>query len=712
MNASAFKKSTAVPFSVHNTCATEAEIARATAQYTALLSELDRFPCSFAIDGQFRCGLADFEPIDRTHTEEARAVRDTLVLRHASSALQLTIVAAHYPDCAAYEWTLYFENRGTTDSPRINDLSGADLLIPGHKPRLRGIRGDARNESYGDGVISPTYGMNNQPYDIPLALGQLYDLRPVGGCASNHEFPYFKMQTSVGSTMAAIGWPGQWRARFFADPTGIRFRTGQELLDTTLRPGESLRTPLSTFLLADGDDPDRLSNLWRRFMLECNMPRQDGHVPTPMLSGAGTGTDMMVRGTEDNQIAQIRNYRAHGVHLDHWWMDAGWYEMRPGGQSPSEIEGYVTNIDDYVFLGTWKIRDRDFPTHLRAISDCMAEEGGKTMLWFEPERVGLPLEYFSNDGTTLRPEWFLDGVIHDTRSRSYGALPHPIRYVDLGNPDARRWITDRICTILREGHIDMYREDHNIPPLMFWRQSDKPGRAGMVENHYITGHLQMWDDIRAAFGDMILDSCASGGRRNDLETMRRAVPLHVSDYFITSKTTLPQRQAVMSALFAYFPYFKEEGPDGSGTVDGDFEWYMATCMTPFSMVHVKGDIPEEDWARVRAHVARWNEIKHTFYADYYPLTDWSIDNGAWMSWQFMDSITGDGSVTAYRRGMNDEAAKVLHLKGLDPEKTYRVTDLVSGEITVATGRALADDGLTVRIPNPLTAAILKITLAE
>ncbi len=711
MNPYTYKKSSAVPFSVHNTCATEAEVARATAAYAALLSDLDHFPCSFAIDGQFQSGLSGFEVVDHTHTEEARAVCDTLTLRHASG-LCVTVVTAHYPECAAYEWTLYFENRGSADSPRINDLSGADLLIPGKKPRLRGIRGDARNESYGDGILSPSYGMNNQPYDMPLALGQLYDLRPVGGCACNHEFPYFKMQTSLGSTMVAIGWPGQWRARFLSDPTGIRFRAGQELMDTTLRPGESMRTPLITVLLADGDDPDRLSNLWRRFMLECNMPRQNGEVLPPMISATSTGTDMMVRATEDNQIRQIRNYRAHGVHLDHWWMDAGWYEMLPNGKSASEIDGYVTDIDDYVFLGSWQMRDRDFPTHLRAVSDCMAEEGGRTMLWFEPERVGIPLEYFQENDTSIKPEWFLSGVIPDTRYRSYGALPHPIRYVDLGNPEARQWITDRICTYLREGNIAMYREDHNITPLMFFRQSDEPGRWGMAENHYMTGHLKMWDDIRAEFGDMILDSCASGGRRNDLESMRRAVPLHVSDYFITSKATLPHRQAVMSSLFAYFPYFKQEGPEASGIVDDDFEWYMATAMTPFSMIHVKEDTSEADWARVRAHFARWEQIKYTFYADYYPLTEWNYDSGEWLAYQFMDSVTGVGSVIAYRRGMNDESAKILPLKGLMSDKTYRVTDLTSGESTTTTGLTLATDGLTVNLPNPLTAAILKITCAD
>ncbi len=699
-----YRKNSAVPFEVYNTAATEAEIARAAARYAALWEDLTAFPCSFAVDGHFQRGFGGFAPVARDRREEGGAVRDTVTLRHPSD-LSVTITAAHYPDFAAFEWTLTFENRATGESPRLNDLSSADLLVPGKHPRLRGVMGDARNEAYGDGVISPTYGMNNQPYDIPLGLGQLYDLRPVGGCSCNHEFPYFKMQTSEGATMVAVGWPGQWRTRFYADPAGIRFRAGQELMDTTLHPGEFMRTPMVTVLLADGDDPDRLSNLWRRFMMECNMPRQGGQILSPMLSGTSVGTGMMTAATEDNQIAQIRNYRAHGVHLDHWWMDAGWYEIDPAGTP-------LADIDDYVFLGSWTMRDKDFPTHLRAVSDCMAETGGKTMLWFEPERVGLPLEYFQTDGTTLHPDWFLKGVIHDVRPRPDGLRPHPIRFVNFGNPDARRWITDRICGFLREGNIDMYREDHNITPMGFWRQSDEPGRAGMVENHYVMGHLDMWDEIRATCGDMILDSCASGGRRNDLESLRRAVPLHISDYFITSESTLTQRQAVMSTLFAYFPYFKEEGPEASGVVNDRFEWYMATCMTPFSMVHVRDDIGESDWERVRAHIARWEQIKYTFYADYYPLTEWNIDNGAWMAWQFMDSVKGDGSITAFRRGMNDEPIKMFPLKGLNPAKSYRITDLTSGEETVADGHTLASDGLCIRLPDPLTAAILKIAFAE
>ena len=48
----------------------------------------------------------------------------------------------------------------------------------------------------------------------------------------------------------------------------------------------------------------------------------------------------------------------------------------------------------------------------------------------------------------------------------------------------------------------------------------------------MTGYLAYWDDLRQHHPNMLIDSCASGGHRNDLETLRRAVPLLRSDYII------------------------------------------------------------------------------------------------------------------------------------------------------------------------------------
>ena len=52
----------------------------------------------------------------------------------------------------------------------------------------------------------------------------------------------------------------------------------------------------------------------------------------------------------------------------------------------------------------------------------------------------------------------------------------------------------------------------------------------MTENKYVIGYLAYWDELLRRHPGMLIDSCASGGRRNDLETMRRAVPLLRSDY--------------------------------------------------------------------------------------------------------------------------------------------------------------------------------------
>src|SRR6185369_6710403 len=60
--------------------------------------------------------------------------------------------------------------------------------------------------------------------------------------------------------------------------------------------------------------------------------------------------------------------------------------------------------------------------------------------------------------------------------------------------------------------------------------NDAPERQGITENHYVTGYLAFWDELLKRHPGMLIDSCASGGRRNDLETLRRAVPLLRSDF--------------------------------------------------------------------------------------------------------------------------------------------------------------------------------------
>ena len=91
-------------------------------------------------------------------------------------------------------------------------------------------------------------------------------------------------------------------------------------------------------------------------------------------------------------------------------------------------------------------------------------------------------------------------------------------------------LTELVSGLIHQYKIGIYREDFNISPLDFWHIQDPDERKGATENHYLQGHLAFWDELLNRHPSLIIDSCASGGRRNDLETMRRSVPLHYSDY--------------------------------------------------------------------------------------------------------------------------------------------------------------------------------------
>ena len=67
-------------------------------------------------------------------------------------------------------------------------------------------------------------------------------------------------------------------------------------------------------------------------------------------------------------------------------------------------------------------------------------------------------------------------------------------------------------------------------PLPAWRRNDAPDRQGIIENMYVQGHMAFWDELKRRNPHLRIDACASGGRRNDLETMKRAVPLLRSDF--------------------------------------------------------------------------------------------------------------------------------------------------------------------------------------
>jgi alpha-galactosidase len=301
----------------------------------------------------------------------------------------------------------------------------------------------------------------------------------------------------------------------------------------------------------------------------------------------------------------------------------------------------------------------------------------KTVLWHEPERV--------TPGTWLwekHPAWLL-GTDANTR------------LLNLGQPDALRWAEDHFDHLITEQGVDLYRQDFNMDPLSAWRGGEREDRQGLNENKDVTGYLAFWDELRRRHPGLLIDSCASGGRRNDLETMRRAVPLLVSDYRFEPVGTQGHNYGISS----WIPFH------GTG-VGPSTPYVMRSHFRPcyaYGGPNVGRPFDYETCIRM---AKEWRQIAEDLLGDYYPLTAYSLAEDAWVGWQYDQPEKGRGVVQAFRHAESPHESARFKVRGLEPAATYQLRNLdVAGSTTIAGGE-LMEPGLLLTLTNIPGSAVI------
>ena len=316
---------------------------------------------------------------------------------------------------------------------------------------------------------------------------------------------------------------------------------------------------------------------------------------------------------------------------------------------------------------------------------------------FRPsENPAGPWSYgYLKPGTTPDAGTF---VLFDRPTKAEG---HGVRLLDLGLPAARRWLTEHIDRLLTEQGIGLYRQDFNMDPLAFWRAADVADRQGITEIRYVTGLLAYWDELRRRHPAMLIDTCASGGRRNDLETLRRAVPLWRSDYAFEPIG----HQCMTYGISFWIPYH------GTGTVACANAGYYGGGLTPVepyafwsnaapslgSGIDVR--VKEIDYDALRRLIGQWRDISSYYYGDYYPLTEYSRANNVWIAWQFHRPDIGAGMVQAFRRADCPDASVRLKLRGLESDSRYEFENPDTPGETEMSGADLMTGGLSASAQN-------------
>ncbi|MFM8653543.1 MAG: alpha-galactosidase [Verrucomicrobiota bacterium] len=611
-------------------------------------------------------------------SEEKNGIR-ILRWKDLPTGLELRVELTVHRNWPVVAWTAFLQNTGPADSPELRRLLAADIFFEGSGLTLHGIEGDSNSAR-----SFACYEWQPKP-DTVRMFGPGKSGKSTSGA---NGWPYFNLAgPGEKGRILVLGWPGQWSATFTPGNEGLRWVAGQEKTHFKLRPGESVRFPSVTLMFWQGGDWIMAQNLWRRWYREAVLPHPPGGRQTALWNIQTT--------LDSSQIPRIQKMLDAGIQPDLCWMDAGggWWvkpEPRPFGAKDREdsSEAFLNTT------GFWEPDPKKYPEGFRPFGDWARQHGMKAMLWVEPERIGYTNSAANASSepvlATRHPEWLLPGGSHGS-------------YFNLGDPAALAWLQDHLTSVIQKEKLDWYREDFNgAGPYEVWRnhdalQKEKAGfvRMGLTENFYIQGHLALWDSLRARNPGLLLDSCASGGRRNDLESMRRAVPLLRSDYEMTQATDKFEGfQGQTYGLSLWLPFY------GGLSRFGEPYEYRSLLMPQFGMHGQSLPVVKKAYDEFRRVAPVMIE------GDYYPLTPYNRAPDQWIAWQFHHPGQDAGILQAFRREKNQQVELATPLRGLNPAGRYRVTHFDAPDSPEEkTGAELMKKGPTLRLAGSRSAGI-------
>jgi len=605
----------------------------------------------------------------------AHTVSDSLV-RVQASVTQFV----HLP---AIEWVVTMRNDGEHDNPIISDLQAMDCTLP----------------------LAP-----GDPCTIHYSLGALCsrddfapkqrNLRPKGslrltagfGRSSSEVLPFFNIDLGGKGFILGIGWTGEWAVQFDRTPQGeLRVRVGMDHTHLKLHPGEEIRTPRVLVIPWEGE-PIRGHNLLRRHILAHHRPTQNGEpLVAPLCTGNWGGTSAEVHLDNLSKIVE------HDLPFEYYWIDAEWF----GG--PGHWMEHA---------GNWEPRKDLYPEGFGPISDAAHRSGRKFLLWFEFERVapGTPWAEEHADWLLSVPDdqavtWAHYGdhmdaaewVKWEARRNQLGAGD---RLLDLGNPDALRFLTDYLSEKITRHGIDCLRQDSNVAHLAYWRNADAPDRQGITEIRYVEGQYALWDQLLQRHPGLIIDNCASGGRRIDLESISRATPLWRTDFTVGHADVTPV-QAHTWGMMHWVPI--------TGTGGGYLhQWDRYTLRSKMCASLVvglwghgdapQGEIPDDyPYEHARELLEEYLLCRPYFYGDFYPLTEYTLAEDTWMAYQLHLPAKDEGLLVVLKRPRSPYKEATFHPRALQPEVRYAFETLDGSVGLGGSGALLMDAGITIEL---------------
>lgn len=607
------------------------------------------------------------------------------ITRRFEDGLEVKTVWKKFEKQGVIWWTNYFTNTSDRETGIISELFDGDITFdmdPDPVPVRKNRQSTWEYETFQLIETKGGDGTYDDYLPLPTRLWENsneFKSNCKAGRSALGRAPYFDLNRKDEGALIAVGWSGQWHAFTKRNHDSVRFRCGIENTNFKMLPGESFRTASVAVLFYD-KGRDEAHNRWRSFMREIGPLGGKGrgeNIPFSAIMWGGIPTDELLRRWK--QLLDDKKFP-----FETCWIDAGWYE--PLREMTTADQSRV-----WPLIGKWEVNKFYHPDEYRDFVKFLHDRNKTFMVWFEPERVNR-----------LCCVW-TDQLLVPGADRNDNIIA-------LNQDNVREQIIKRFGDLIESMGVDIYRQDYNIAPEEWWRTNETEDRKGMIEILYINNLYRYWDALLARFPHLLIDNCAGGGHRNDIELLSRAVPMWRSD-FQCIWDVLPEGNQIQTESSAnWIPYTGL----GYGPTLGDlYSWRSAYAsgITVRTWEHVDpewevGASNEPfDWAK--KYFDEYMSVRDYFSKDYYPLLPPSKENTTWQASQYIDPDTEKGIVIAYRRAMCPCETVHLEVKGFNPEKTYVFTDEDTGKMFRKSGKELLSEGIDITLKEKRSSALIK-----
>lgn len=482
-----------------------------------------------------------------------------------------------------------------------------------------------------------------------------------------------------------LAWSGNHRLRADYTLEGHRYLQAEALYlpgEISLAAGESLTTPelLAAYSQQGLNTMSQIFHQEARARLQLNKPR-----PIHLNTWEAFYFDH-----DMERLKQLADAAAE-VGVERYILDDGWFRGRD---------------HDRAALGDWYVDAAKYPQGLHPLIEHVKSLGMEFGLWVEPEMVNPDSDLYR-----AHPDWTLQLPQYER------VLGRNQLVLNLAHPDAYAYIRERLFSLLGEHAIDYLKWDMN-------RDYVQPGGTQAPQAHAQVQALYcLLAELRQAFPQVEIESCASGGARVDFGILN-----HTQRFWTSDCNDALERHSIQRGFSYFMPpevMGAHIGPDQSHTTSRRHDLSFRAGTALLGHLGIEWNLLDAD-SQQRQTLSRWLQHYKDWRSVLHQGRNWrlpSADGCAQTSWA-LDAQAQRGLLVYAQLRMPKQAQPLpLRLPGLLMAQRYRIRLLEASPLPghlmkqlpawwqqdlILDGAALSQAGIRLPILDPESLLMLAV----